>query len=80
MSMKQQGWVKPVKHLQPGTDGVRGRQGVTVFLLHEGTLLEWQEGYSHHRFAKLFTGMALKSFSPPNTYERAQLEKEVCPL
>lgn len=27
MSMKQQDWIKSVKHLQPGTNGVRGCQG-----------------------------------------------------
>lgn len=35
-----------------------------VLLIHEGTLLEWQEGYSHHSFAELFTEMVLKSFMP----------------
>lgn len=41
LSTKPQERVKSVKHLQPGTSGVRGSQGVTVFLLHEATLLEW---------------------------------------
>lgn len=66
-AMKQHDWVKSVEYLQPGinrVDSLRGSQGVTAFLLHEGTLLEWQEGYSHHSFAEPFTGMVLKSFTP----------------